>query len=69
MIISLQNNVTGQVAGLESISRAFSIWESNKNYGQPEPLVLAIVGPTGAGKTETGSILISSNMVYLMRSG
>ena len=53
---SLQCNVTGQDAGLKSIVNAFSTWESNKKVGLSGPLVLAIVGPNGVGKSETGNI-------------
>ena len=66
MIHSFSSNVTGQVSGLKSIVSAFFAWESNKKIGPTGPLVLAIVGPNGVGKSETGNILIDCNTVCLM---
>lgn len=66
MIHSLPSNVTGQDAGLKSIVKAFSEWESNKKDGPTGPLVLAIVGPNGVGKSETGNIWIDCNILCLM---
>ena len=66
MIHSLASNVTGQDAGLKSIVSAFVAWESNKKIGPTGPLVLAIVGPNGVGKSETGNILIDCIRLCLM---
>ena len=66
MINSLTSNVTGQDAGLKSIVNAFSMWELNKKSGKTGPLVLAIVGPNGVGKSETGDILIECIRVCLV---
>ena len=58
IINSLTSNITGQDAGLKSIVNAFSMWELNKKVGPSGPLVLAIVGPNGVGKSETGNVLM-----------
>ena len=58
MMNSLPYGIAGQDAGVRSILDAITIWESNKKIGPSGPLVLAIVGPNGVGKTETGDILL-----------
>ena len=68
MLNSLQYSIAGQDAGVKSILDAITIWESNKKYGPSGPLVLAIVGQNGVGKSETGDTLIYCNIVYLMRN-
>ena len=57
MIDSLGQNILGQEIGIRSILSAFSSWEMRKNSGQSSPLVLAIIGPIGVGKSETGNML------------
>ena len=54
MADSLGQNILGQEIGIRSILSAFSSWELRKNSGQSSPLVLAIIGPIGVGKSETG---------------
>ena len=50
---SLPNNIADQDAALEITLNAISVWESNKKSIPSEPLVLAIVGQNGVGKSET----------------
>lgn len=53
---SLPKFIRGQQAAINSIVSAFSVWESNNKAGGSKPLVLAVVGPTGVGKTATGNV-------------
>ncbi|EQC32547.1 hypothetical protein, variant 2 [Saprolegnia diclina VS20] len=54
----LQKYLTGQDRSLDSIVGAIESWEfsrtSSKDHG---PLVMAITGPTGTGKTETSTLI------------
>ena len=62
------SRVKGQDEGLNFILNAFSSWEFQKSSGVQEPLVLAITGPTGIGKTETafriGEALFQNGTVW-----
>ena len=58
--ISLPFVIRGQQGGIESVLNAFSAWEFSRKSGSSGPLVLAIVGPTGVGKSETGGDSYSS---------
>lgn len=50
----LQGRILGQEQALESILNAFHAWEAEQESGAGRtPLVIALVGPTGSGKTET----------------
>ena len=54
---SLPFVIRGQQGGIDSVLNAVSVWEFKKGAGlSSAPLVLAIVGPTGVGKSETGDI-------------
>lgn len=50
---SLARHIRGQNEGLDTILSAISAWEFQRQSGQSEPLVLALTGPTGVGKSET----------------
>jgi Cdc6-like AAA superfamily ATPase len=50
---SLTQHIKGQSEGISTIINAFDDWEFRKSSGTHEPLVLAITGPTGVGKSET----------------
>ena len=50
---SLERHIRGQNEGLDTILSAISAWEFQRQSGQSEPLVLALTGPTGVGKSET----------------
>lgn len=52
-ICSLERHIKGQNEGLNTILSAISGWEFQRESGQSEPLVLALTGPTGVGKSET----------------
>ena len=62
----MPNNVASQDAALESILDAISSWEKSRKLGSNGPLVLAIVGPNGVGKSETGDILINCKIIFMM---
>ena len=65
MADSLGQNILGQEIGIRSILSAFSSWELRKNSGQSSPLVLAIIGPIGVGKSETGNASVRKNGAIL----
>lgn len=46
-------HIRGQDASLEIIYNAMASWEFQRRTGMTEPLVLALTGPTGVGKSET----------------
>ena len=69
MMSSLPKNIAGQDAALETILNAISLWESNKKSVPSGPLVLAIVGQNGVGKSETGNIIIDRRVVFIMHHG
>eukprot|EP01032_Pedospumella_encystans_P012998 gene12998-14995_t len=50
---NLERHIRGQNEGLDTILSAISAWEFQRQSGQSEPLVLALTGPTGVGKSET----------------
>mmetsp|Transcript_25103 Transcript_25103/g.46925 ORF Transcript_25103/g.46925 Transcript_25103/m.46925 type:complete len:501 (-) Transcript_25103:106-1608(-) len=50
----LPATISGQDQGLTMILDVFSAWEFSRKAGLQQPLVLAITGPTGVGKSETG---------------
>jgi len=50
--------IKGQQQAFEAIEKAFQYWEMGRsNGGSRAPLILAITGPTGVGKTETAHVL------------
>lgn len=57
---TLPRVILGQQGGIESIVNAIAAWEFQKRAGLSEPLVLAITGPTGVGKSETGFQIANS---------
>ena len=54
--ISLPIFIRGQQNAIDRIISAISVWEFNRKAVSSDPLVLAIVGPPGVGKSETGRI-------------
>jgi pantothenate kinase-related protein Tda10 len=54
---SLQLAILGQQGGIDNILNAFAAWEFQRKAGLSGPLVLAIAGPTGVGKSEAGEII------------
>lgn len=50
---SLSKTIKGQDIAVDAIVNAFAAWEFDKRGGYAGPLVLAITGPTGVGKSET----------------
>lgn len=49
--------ISGQDQGVAMILDVFSSWEFSRKAGYQQPLVLAVTGPTGVGKSETGYII------------
>lgn len=49
---ALTDRIVGQSQAVEQIVDAFSFWESSLKHGDTRPLVLALTGSTGVGKTE-----------------
>ncbi|RLN88831.1 hypothetical protein BBJ28_00002878 [Nothophytophthora sp. Chile5] len=57
----LQQNLKGQERALESVVGAIEAWEFSRLSSKDRtPLVLAITGPTGTGKTEMSNLLAES---------
>ena len=50
---SLPLTIRGQSGGIDIILNAVASWEFQRRVGLSEPLVLAVAGPTGVGKSET----------------
>ena len=50
---SLPLTIRGQSGGVDIILNAIASWEFQRRVGLSEPLVLAIAGSTGVGKSET----------------
>ena len=46
--------IAGQTAAVNAITNSIASWEFKRKMGLSKPLVLAISGPTGVGKSETG---------------
>jgi hypothetical protein len=51
---SLPKAIAGQTAAVNAITNSIASWEFKRKMGLSKPLVLAISGPTGVGKSETG---------------
>lgn len=61
--------ISGQDQGVEMILDTFSSWEFSRKAGYQQPLVLAITGPTGVGKSETGFIIAEAILAAKSRIG
>lgn len=72
-IASLRNilpaHISGQDLGIEMILDSFSAWEFSRKGGYQQPLVLAITGPTGVGKSETGFVVAEAILAMKSRIG
>ena len=55
---SLERIIGGQKRALDTITSSIAGWEFRRKSGNLDPLVLAISGPPGVGKSETGLVLI-----------
>ena len=55
---SLERMIGGQKRALDAITSSIAGWEFRRKSGNADPLVLAISGPPGVGKSETGMLLI-----------
>ena len=55
---SLERIIGGQKRALDTITSSIAGWEFRRKSGNVDPLVLAISGPPGVGKSETGPVLI-----------
>ena len=50
----MERIIGGQKRALDTITSAIAGWEFRRKSGNVDPLVLAISGPPGVGKSETG---------------
>ena len=66
---ALPKNVRGQDEGVNSIIHAIAGWEMQKKSGQSRPLVMAITGSTGVGKSETSYQLADALLARKSRVG
>ena len=66
---SLPKNIRGQDEGVASIVKAIAGWEMQKKSGQSRPLVMAITGSTGVGKSETSYQLADALLARKARVG
>ena len=69
VIISVERHIRGQNEGLHTILNAISGWEFQRQSGQSEPLVLALTGPTGVGKSETAFRIAEGALAKKRRVG
>jgi len=53
----LPQRIKGQEKAQQAILSAFQYWEMGRKQASQQPLVIAITGPTGVGKTETAHVL------------
>ncbi|ETI56283.1 hypothetical protein L914_01060 [Phytophthora nicotianae] len=53
----LQENLKGQERAVEAVVGAIEAWEFSSSTKDRAPLVLAITGPTGTGKTEMSNLI------------
>lgn len=65
----LPQQIRGQSPGLQMILDAFSSWEFGRKAGLQQPLVLAVTGPTGVGKSETSFIIAQAILSSQKRIG
>ena len=69
LMLHLPASISGQDQGVEMIIDTFSSWEFSRKAGYQQPLVLAITGPTGVGKSETGFIVAEAILAAKSRIG
>jgi hypothetical protein len=53
----LSSVIKGQRGAVDSITGALQSWEFSRGSSSAAPLILAITGPTGTGKTETANLI------------
>jgi polynucleotide 5'-kinase involved in rRNA processing len=66
---SLNKHIKGQDEGISTILNAISGWEFQHQAGHSEPLVLALTGPTGVGKSETAYRIAEGALAKQRRVG
>lgn len=66
---ALPMNIRGQDEGVKSIINAIAGWEMQKKSGLSRPLVMAITGSTGVGKSETSFQLADALLARKSRVG
>ncbi|CAN0102886.1 unnamed protein product, partial [Ectocarpus fasciculatus] len=54
---ALRDRIRAQPLALESLDIALSSWHYSQQSDRPEPLVVALTGSTGTGKSETAWVL------------
>ena len=65
----LRDTIKGQGEAIDIISNAIASWELSRRGGFTEPLLLAISGSTGIGKTETAYRLAEALLAKQSRIG
>eukprot|EP01039_Chlorochromonas_danica_P009909 gene9909-10959_t len=58
--LALKNGIHGQEMAVDTILKALKGWEIRKARGNTDPLVLALSGPPGTGKSSTAALLAKS---------
>jgi len=61
--------IRGQDHGVDAITNAIAAWQFSRQAGHGVPLVLAITGPTGVGKSESGFIIAEAVLASKERIG
>ena len=61
--------IKGQDEGVKTILNAISGWEFERQAGSSQPLVLALTGPTGVGKSETAFRIAEGALAKRRRVG
>ena len=62
-------SIVDQQFGVEIITSAARVWEFSRNSPEASPLVLAISGPTGVGKSESAYVIAESFLKKTYRQG
>jgi pantothenate kinase len=69
VICSLHKHIKGQDEGIDTILNAISSWEFQRQSGDNAPLVIALTGPTGVGKSETAFRIAEGALAKRSRIG
>ncbi|CAN0462981.1 unnamed protein product [Ascophyllum nodosum] len=64
---ALEERVRAQPLAVESLSKSLSAWHFSQQSGWHEPLVVALTGSTGTGKTETAWVLAEAMLTKRCR--
>eukprot|EP00903_Cladosiphon_okamuranus_P010872 g10269.t1 len=64
---ALQERILAQPLAIKSLTEALSSWHYSQRSGRHEPLVMALTGSTGTGKTETAWVLAEAMLTKRCR--